>query len=153
MIWEGASCLLRLSCHATSSRTARGHRGRRRKWQRSAKGPRYICTEMHVDVHLELKQRKKTCVVVIVPCRAASRWQVVWFIAGYMLPEKVSNVTLMRFHSSTVKRKLLLPLILYCCLFWGKKNYLLRVCSIWLQSASCKQNMQNNMCICIVMTI
>lgn len=97
-----------LSRHVTSSRTARGHRGR--KWRWSANGRRCICTETHVDVHLELKQQKMR-VAVIVPCRAAACWQVVWFIAGYMLPEKVSNMTLMSFHSSTVKRKLPLPLI------------------------------------------
>lgn len=134
-----------LSHHVTCCRTARGHRGRRRKWRWSANGRRYICIEMHVDVHLELKQHKM-CVVLIVPCRAALRWQVVWFIAGYMLPEKVSNMTLMRFHSSTVKKETSFTADSIVLSFFGGGNHYLRcVCSRWLQSASFKKNMYNNM--------
>lgn len=136
--------LVVLSSHVTSSRTARGHRERRWKWRWSANGRRYICTEMHVDMHLELKQQKP-CVVVIVPCRATLRWQVVWFIAGYMFPEKVSNVTLMRFHSSTVKKETSFTADTIVLSFWGEKNhYPPCVCCSGLQSASFIKN-NNNM--------
>lgn len=130
-----------LSSHVTSSRTARGHRGRMWKWRWSANGRRYICTEMHVDVHLELKQQKP-CVVVIVPCRATLRWQVVWFIAGYMFPEKVSSVTLMRFHSSTVKKETSFTADTIVLSFWGEKNYyLLCICCRGPQYSSFTKHM------------
>ncbi len=45
----------------------------------------------------------KTGVVVIVLCETSS-WQVVWFMMEWLWREKVSNMSLMRFHSATPER-------------------------------------------------